>query len=115
MEFQQVRQSSIRGHLSIPEGVEESLTNWFFQRPISLGVVSQTPLLSAYPARANSLKTHGFLSSTYLTLRPAERRHAMLFHVDSGLFLQMPITLNQTDLSLECHENQFSDSARLSH
>ena len=46
-------------------------------RPVSLRVVSQTPLLSAYPARANSLKTHGFLSSTYLTLHPAERRDVM--------------------------------------
>ena len=67
-------------------------------RPISLGLISQTPLLSAYPARANSLKTHGFLSSTYLTLHPAERTDVILFHVDSGLFLALLMTLNQTDL-----------------
>ena len=56
-------------------------------------------MLSAYHARANSLKTHGFLSSTYLTLHPAARRDVMLFHVDSGLFLALLMTLNQTDLS----------------
>ena len=81
-EFQQVRLFSIRGDLSIAEGVEEGLTTCFFSqetsiqfkkhRPVSLGVVSQTPLLSAYHARAISLKTHGFLSNTYLTLYPAE-------------------------------------------
>ena len=42
-------------------------------------------------------QTHGFLSSTYLTLHPAERRDVMLFHVDSGLFLALLRTLNQTD------------------
>ena len=55
--------------------------------------------MSAYPARANSLKTHGFLSSTYLTLHPAERRDVMPFDVDSGLFLALLMTLSQTDLS----------------
>ncbi|KAK2554932.1 hypothetical protein P5673_023618 [Acropora cervicornis] len=84
---------------------DETLTSIQFEkhRPVSLGVVFQTPLLSAYPARANALKTHGFLSSTYLTLHHAERRDVMLFHVDSGLFLALPMTMNQTDLSLECH------------
>ena len=67
-------------------------------RPVSLWLISQTPLMSAYPARANSLKTRGFLSSTYLTLHPAERRDVILFHVDSGLFLALLMTLNQTDL-----------------
>ena len=105
-EFQQVRLFSIRGDLSIGEGVEEGLTTCFFSqetsiqfkkhRPVSLGVVS--PLLSAYHARAISLKTHGFLSNTYLTLYPAERRDVMLFHVDSGLLLALLMTLNQTDL-----------------
>ena len=56
-------------------------------------------MLSAYPARANSLKTHGFLSTAYLTLHPAERRDVIPFHVDSGLFLALLMTLNQTDLS----------------
>ena len=105
-----MRLFSVRGHLSIADCVEESLTTCFFSqeisirfekhRPISLGIVSQTPLLSAYSsARANSLKTHGFSSSTYLTLHPAERRDVMLFHVDSGLFLVLLRTLNQTDLT----------------
>ncbi|KAK2549216.1 hypothetical protein P5673_030452, partial [Acropora cervicornis] len=80
---------------------DETLISIQFEkhRPVSLGVVSQTPLLSAYPGRANSLKTHGFLSSTYLTLHLAERRDVMLFHVDSGLFLALLMTLNQTDLA----------------
>ena len=64
---------------------------------------SRPPLLSAYPARANSLKTHGFSSRTYLTLHPAERRGVMLLHVDSGFFLALLMTLNQTDISPECH------------
>ena len=102
LEFQQVRLLSVGGHLSTTKGVEECATTWFLQsvdlfekhRPVSLWVVSQTPLLSAYPARANSLKTHGFFSSTYLTLHPAERRDVMLFHVDSGLSLALLMTLN---------------------
>ena len=44
------------------------------------------------------MKTHGFLSGTYLTLHPAERRDVMPFHVDSGLFLALFMTLSQTDL-----------------
>ena len=110
LEFQQVGLFSVRGHLSIAEGVEESLTTWFFfsvsrpqfslrNRPVSLAVVSQTPLLSAYPATANSLKTLGFLSSTYLTLHPAEGRDVLPFHVDSGSFMALLKTLSQTDLS----------------
>ena len=67
-------------------------------RPVSLWLISQTSLMSAYPARANSLKTHGFLSSTYLTLHPAERTDVTLFHVDSGWFLALLMTLHQTDL-----------------
>ena len=45
------------------------------------------------------MKSHGFLSSTYLTLHPAERRDVMPFDVDCGLFLALLMTLSETDLS----------------
>ena len=83
-------------------------------RPVSRGVVSQTPLLSDYRARANSLKIHGFLSSTYLTLHPAESRDVMLFHVGSGLFLALLRTLNQTDFApYKFHGSYLSGSGRV--
>ena len=69
-------------------------------RPLSLRVVSQTPLLSAYRAKTNSSKPHGFSSSTNLALHPAERRDVMLFYVDFGLVLALLMTLNQTESPL---------------
>ena len=116
----------VRGYVSIAEGVKESFTTWFFSvsrpqfslgnRPLSLRVVSQTPLLSAYCAKTNSSKTHGFSSSTYLTLHPAERRDVMLFYVDSGLVLALLRILNQTDLPpYKFHESYLSGAGMQSH
>ena len=111
----------VRGYVSIAVGVKESFTTWFFSqytsiqfgkhRPLSLRVISQTPLLSAYRVKTNSSKTHGFSSSTYLTLHPAERRDVMLFFVDFGLVLALLRTLNQTDLTpYKFHESYLSGS-----
>ena len=79
-------------------------------------VISQTPLLSAYRAKMNSSKTHGFSSSTYLTLHPAERRDVMLFYVDFGLVLALLRTLNQTDLTpYKFHGSYLSGAGMQSH
>jgi len=72
--------------------------------------------LALRPAGGNSLRAHGFLSGAWLALRPAGRGDVVVCHVDSGLFLALLMTLNQTDLSrYKFHGSYLGGSGAQSH